>query len=480
MLPLFLYFGAIIFAMLLLICLALEHQQLPAGGSNQAGAAAQYGMLMQRQLRQGIAEPAPPPVLPGCPWGNLSDSSELLLLRGGDVYDPSPLGKRDLLIGGGKILRILKPDSSTAKALAKADDVRVLDATGLVVTPGLVDMHVHVTGGGGEAGPGSSVPAARLSEMLQGGLSTVVGVLGTDSITRPVESLANTVAGLNRAPITAFMYTGAYRSVPSSPTITGSVMKDIAMLDPVVGVGEVAISDFRGSHPSGQQLADLASDAQVGGLLGGKAGVVYCHMGNNEQVFEDLWAAVKISGVAYTQIIPTHVGRTPALAKAAAGWLAAGGYADVSANSVAPSVVEGFIKQGLAQERILVSSDAYGSLPKFDAQKRLVGYDYARPNLLLQFLNSMLGLGYDLATILPLVTRNPATALKLPRGKGRLVEGGDADVALMVPHSKPSEAASVTRQTLQGGDKVQLKYLFNKGILALSPDCVAKGMFEDA
>lgn len=239
MLPLFLYFGAIIFAMLLLICLALEHQQLPAGGSNQAGAAAQYGMLMQRQLRQGIAEPAPPPVLPGCPWGNLSDSSELLLLRGGDVYDPSPLGKRDLLIGGGKILRILKPDSSTAKALAKADDVRVLDATGLVVTPGLVDMHVHVTGGGGEAGPGSSVPAARLSEMLQGGLSTVVGVLGTDSITRPVESLANTVAGLNRAPITAFMYTGAYRSVPSSPTITGSVMKDIAMLDPVVGVGEV-------------------------------------------------------------------------------------------------------------------------------------------------------------------------------------------------------------------------------------------------
>ncbi len=30
--------------------------------------------------------------------------------------------------------------------------VQCLDASGVVVTPGFVDMHVHVTGGGGEAG----------------------------------------------------------------------------------------------------------------------------------------------------------------------------------------------------------------------------------------------------------------------------------------------------------------------------------------
>eukprot|EP00287_Rhodomonas_sp_CCMP768_P001029 CAMPEP_0196752534 /NCGR_PEP_ID=MMETSP1091-20130531/87444_1 /TAXON_ID=302021 /ORGANISM="Rhodomonas sp., Strain CCMP768" /LENGTH=84 /DNA_ID=CAMNT_0042100493 /DNA_START=44 /DNA_END=298 /DNA_ORIENTATION=- len=83
----------------------------------------------------------------------------------------------------------------------------------------------------------------------------------------------------------------------------------------------------------------------------------------------------------------------------------------------------------------------------------------------------MLDMGYDLATVLPFVTRNPATALKLPREKGRLVEGGDADVAVMTLRSD--------RQVRAGGDRLQLRYLFNKGTLALSPTCVAKGMFED-
>ena len=55
---------------------------------------------------------------------------------------------------------------------------------GLVCTPGLVDLHVHLAGGGGEAGPASRTPEAALSQLIQSGLTTVVGVTGTDSVMR--------------------------------------------------------------------------------------------------------------------------------------------------------------------------------------------------------------------------------------------------------------------------------------------------------
>ena len=49
---------------------------------------------------------------------------------------------------------------------------------------GFVDMHAHITGGGSEAGPASRCPESRISEFLAAGITAVVGVVGTDSITR--------------------------------------------------------------------------------------------------------------------------------------------------------------------------------------------------------------------------------------------------------------------------------------------------------
>jgi len=60
----------------------------------------------------------------------------------------------------------------------------VVDARGGVVVPGLIDMHVHVTGGGGEMGPGSRTPEATVGELVDAGITTVVGVLGTDCVSR--------------------------------------------------------------------------------------------------------------------------------------------------------------------------------------------------------------------------------------------------------------------------------------------------------
>ena len=98
----------------------------------------------------------------------------------------------------------------------------------------------------GEAGPTTRTPEVALSRLTEAGVTSVVGLLGTDSISRHPESLLAKTRALNEEGISARMLTGAYH-VPSR-TITGSVEKDVAIIDRVIGV-KCAISDHRSAAP---------------------------------------------------------------------------------------------------------------------------------------------------------------------------------------------------------------------------------------
>jgi len=65
-----------------------------------------------------------------------------------------------------------------------------------------------------------------------------------------LENLRVKVAALQEQGITAHMWSGCYR-VPS-PTLTGSLIRDLQLIEEVVGAGEIAISDHRSSWPSTQ------------------------------------------------------------------------------------------------------------------------------------------------------------------------------------------------------------------------------------
>ena len=67
----------------------------------------------------------------------------MLLIRGAEVYAPEYLGKKDVLVAGGKIERI-------ADHLPDYEGAEVIDGEGKILTPGIIDRHVHITGGGGE------------------------------------------------------------------------------------------------------------------------------------------------------------------------------------------------------------------------------------------------------------------------------------------------------------------------------------------
>ena len=220
----------------------------------------------------------------------------MLLIRNAVVFAPDPLGKKDILTGGKRILAI-SDKIETPKGL----DIEIFDAEGLLIVPGLIDNHVHIAGAGGEGGPSTRTPELALSKMFEGGVTTVIGCLGTDGLTRSVEGVLMKAKSLRSEGASAWIWTGAYQ-VPT-PTITGDAGRDIALIEEIIGVGELAISDHRSSCPSTGELIRITALARVGGMLGKKAGLVNIHLGDAINPFMPLHEVVNNSELKYTQFL---------------------------------------------------------------------------------------------------------------------------------------------------------------------------------
>ena len=81
------------------------------------------------------------------------------LIKGAHVFAPEDLGVVDVLTVNDKVVAVGKDLS------AQLPDLETIDAKGLVMTPGFIDQHIHVTGGGGEGGPKTRTPELVLSEL---------------------------------------------------------------------------------------------------------------------------------------------------------------------------------------------------------------------------------------------------------------------------------------------------------------------------
>jgi len=355
----------------------------------------------------------------------------LELLIDADVYAPARLGRRSLLLGGGRVLWI----GEGQPALDASLEVVRHDMAGRRLIPGLIDPHVHSTGGGGEAGPASKVPLP-LESYTTAGVTTVVGLLGTDDTTRTVAELVAAARGLEHEGLNAWCWTGGYHLPPA--TLTGSVRRDIVHIDRILGVGEVAVSDHRSSQPTADDLRRVAADTHVAGLMSGKAGVLHLHMGDGERGLAPVRQALEGSELPPRVFHPTHVNRRKELFDEALELAARGSTIDVTAFadidsgrewSAADAWLE-FRAAGLPEERITMSSDAGGMLPEFDAEGQVSGYGVGTPRTLIETVHSLISAGQDLADVLPAVTLNSARLLRLG-GKGAIAVGGDADLVVL-------------------------------------------------
>lgn len=355
---------------------------------------------------------------------------EALLVRGGTVYAPKALGRQDVLIIGERIAAI--GDHLEIPPWCRGQEISM---EGALVVPGLVDQHVHIAGGGGEGGPQFRTPEIRLTQLTRAGITTVVGVLGTDGTTRSVSGLLATARGLEAEGLTTYIYTGAYQ-VPTR-TITDNPRNDIILIDKVLGIGEIAVSDHRGSHPSDRVLAELAAEARVGGLLAGKAGVLHLHMGSGPRRLGPVYQVLEIADLPPDTFVPTHLNRNRELLQDAVDLGRRGGWLDITTgiepadddpDAVAPASAARFLReQGVPWDHISFSSDAEGSAPTFDAQGHLVRMEMGSADTLWQAVLSLVKSGVSWEDALAPATSTPAHILKL-RLVGKIAPGMIANV----------------------------------------------------
>jgi beta-aspartyl-dipeptidase (metallo-type) len=294
-----------------------------------------------------------------------------LLIRGGSIYAPRPLGDHDLLIAGGRIEAVADPGAIALKGV----EFETIDARGKTILPGFIDPHVHILGGGGEGGPGTRAPEIRVEAIVESGITTVIGCLGTDSVTRHMNSLVAKARALEIEGISTFCFCGSYE-IPVR-TITGSVRGDLVLIDKIIGAGEIALSDHRSSQPTFDEFARLAAECRVGGMLGGKAGILHVHLGDGPRGLDFLRRLIRETEIPAAQVVPTHCNRNRRLLHEAVDWVLAGGFMDVTAGTdpdketdsdvSVESALRLLLEKGGPLDRVTVSSDGNGSLPVFDA-----------------------------------------------------------------------------------------------------------------
>lgn len=376
----------------------------------------------------------------------------LTLLRDADLYAPAAHGRCDLLIAGDRIAAVAPSLPALPADLPHA----VVDLGGARVIPGLVDCHAHVTGGGGEAGPHTRVPPLSLSSLTRAGVTTVVGLLGTDGTTRTLRDLIARTYGLRAEGLGAFCWTGAYEVPPV--TLTGRVRDDIAFVEPVIGVGELAISDHRSSQPTFDEVARVAADCHVGGLMTGKAGVLHLHLGDGARGLALVRRCLDETELPARTFHPTHVNRNRPLFTEALELAARGVPIDVTAyegddDLSAADAILAHRAAGLPPASITCSSDGGGCIPTFGPDGAVSAWDVGRSSALLHTVRALLAAGLPLADALAPLTANVARALRL-HGRGVLAPGARADLVVLSPATAADAVMAGGRWLVRDGAPV--------------------------
>ncbi len=360
------------------------------------------------------------------------------LIKNAKVYQPEYAGVQDILVLGDRIAAV---GENLRADFGGSVEVEELDASGMAAVPGFIDSHEHILGGGGEGGFHTRTPEAALKDLIMNGITTVVGCIGTDGVARDMTALLAKAHGLENEGISTYTYTGSYQ-VPVQ-TLTGSLMKDIMMLDKVIGVGEVAISDHRSSQPAFEEFARIAADARVAGMLSGKAGIVNVHLGDSPRHIDLIERVVHDTEIPASQFLPTHVNRNEGLFQACLQFAKEGGTIDFTGNedidyweTICDEVrvckgIRRLLDMGISSDRFTISSDGQGSMPIFNAEGEYQGIGIGKASCLLKEVRECVQReNIPLETAVKGITSNVASILKLG-SKGHIKAGFDADICLL-------------------------------------------------
>lgn len=336
----------------------------------------------------------------------------LTLIENGEVYAPEPMGTCSILLTDGKIGKVGEVNRRAVETLGV--EYEIIDASGCIVAPGLIDPHVHLLGGSGESGFSTQTPEFFIGELVRFGITTVVGVLGVDTTMKTMAGLLAKAKALKEDGLNAFVWSGGYSVPPTS--IMQTVRDDILFIEEVIGAGEIAISDLRGHDPSPAELARVATDCYVGGMLSRKAGLLHLHVGEGDSRLRPLRDVLEGFNVEPGWFYPTHVERTEKLMEEAIALAKRGMPVDIdTVEEDLPKWLRFYLDHGGPPDKLTLSSDASVTSPRV---------------LWEQLRGCIREHGFAPELALRLATRNTATILKLEE-KGVLEKGRVGDILLL-------------------------------------------------
>ncbi len=377
-----------------------------------------------------------------------------LLIKKAQVYSPNNLGVADVLVVGSHIVAVAE------NLNINMPDLEILDASNLILTPGFIDNHIHVTGGGGEGGPKTRTPELVLSELVACGTTSVVAVSGTDSVTRSMEALLAKVRALNSEGVSVWMNTSNYALPPS--LLSDSVRKDLFLVPEVIGV-KLAMADHRASFITMDELMRLVSDIRVGGMLSGKIGFLHVHLGDLQGAFDMFNEAIE-RGIPIRHFKPTHCARNLKTFEDAMAFARKGGLLDITSGgscfATPAKAVAQALEEGVPAENIGMSTDGHGSIPRFNDKKVMIGLGVGSVDANLKTFKALLEQGLSPEQAVPIVTSNPAKHYNL-EGKGNICVGADADICLFDKSFTLRHVVAKGRVLMRDGD-IEVKGTFEE------------------
>ncbi|MCQ2969829.1 MAG: beta-aspartyl-peptidase [Clostridium sp.] len=350
------------------------------------------------------------------------------------VYNPKYLGIKTIVLAGEKIEGIYDKVNVPKDFIS----IEIIDGRGKSCLPGFIDSHVHIIGGGGEGGFRTRIPEINIKTLIESGITSVVGCLGTDSVCRNMETLLAKVNSLDEEGITAYCYTGSY-DIPVK-TLTDSIKKDVMLIEKIIGVGEIALSDHRSTQPTYDEFVRAISETRVGGLLSGKSGIVNIHLGDGKKRLDYLFRMLEETEIPLTQVLPTHLNRNKDLLSEGLRYAKNGGNIDLTTSSDPEHLEPGemrasealsyLLNKGISIENITFSSDGNGSMPMFDKGKLLGIGICSVQSLYNEVTEAVKKYSIPMEEAIKVITSNVAEILKL-KNKGTVEAGKDADLVII-------------------------------------------------
>jgi dihydroorotase len=336
-----------------------------------------------------------------------------LLLRGGHVVDPrsGTSAVRDLAIADGKI-------AAVAARIDPAEAFKAVDVAGLYVTPGLVDIHVHVYTGTGEkgsyAGDNSVYPDGFT---LRVGVTTVADAGGAGW--RNFEDFKQRVIERSRTRVLAFL------NIVGQGMRGGAFEQDLADME-AAPTAEMALRHkglvvgIKTAHYAGPEWAPVERAVEAGT----RAGIpVMVDFGESrpERPLAELVTKKLRPGDIYTHVHSGLRGELDAAGRVNPGmWEGRkrGVFFDVGHGGgsfawrvAVPTLKEGFVPDSISTDLHIASMNA--------GMKDM-----------LNVMSKFLALGLSLEDVVKLSTWNPAREIKHEE-LGHLGTGAVADVAVL-------------------------------------------------